>query len=135
MTEMERGWRPFFENLRLYLAHFPGQRATSTELSTAVEADVADVWQAVRREAGTGTTIDLLGMTGEVHQSGDGALLARVDGEVAGLLGLHAYGSGAGQAVVVLRTWLFGDDAPAVAERERAAWQAWLDAAAVVRKD
>ena len=34
--EMEKGWKPFFEHLRVYLTYFPGQAATSL----AAEADV-----------------------------------------------------------------------------------------------
>jgi uncharacterized protein YndB with AHSA1/START domain len=31
--EMEQGWPVFFDNLRLYLTHFPGQRVTPLEAS------------------------------------------------------------------------------------------------------
>ena len=33
------GWMPFFDNLRLYLAHFPGQEATQLEVTASHAAD------------------------------------------------------------------------------------------------
>lgn len=127
LSEMESGWKPFFANLALYLAHFPGQHASTTELASTADGDVADVWSAVRRSAGEGSTVELLGFRGQVHQAGEGALLAKVDGPAPGLLGLHAYRTAPGTVVVVLRTWLFGPDAAGVAQRERDGWQRWLD--------
>ena len=130
MTEMLDGWRPFFDNLRLYLAHFPGQRATPMELSTDLSVDSAAAWDRVRSVTGdvpVGGTVSVRDLSGPVHQAQQGGLLARVDGAARGLLGLHAFGTGPGASTVVLRTWLFSDGAAAYVERERASWQAWLD--------
>ncbi|HEU0101036.1 MAG TPA: SRPBCC domain-containing protein [Mycobacteriales bacterium] len=130
MTEMLSGWMPFFENLRLYLAHFPGQNATSMELSTTVSASSDDAWARVRSAVGdvpVGGTISVRGLSGPVHQAQQGGLLARVDGAASGLLGLHSFGTGPDASMVVLRTWLFSEGAADYIEQERAAWQAWLD--------
>lgn len=130
MTEMQQGWRPFFANLRAYLADFPGQTATSTELSTTVDGEVGPAWAAVQRDVGSGATVQVPALRGQVHEAADGALLARVDGAAPGLLGLHAYGVGEGRTTVVMRTWLFGPDAAAATAAERDGWQAWLDGVA-----
>ena len=130
MTEMLDGWMPFFDNLRVYLAHFPGQNATSMELSTKVTSDGAAAWDRVRSAIGevpVGGTVSVRGLSGPVHQAAQGALLARVDGAASGLLGLHAWETGPDSSMVVLRTWLFSDGAAGYVERERAGWQAWLD--------
>ena len=39
--DMGTNWLPFFDNLRLYLAHFPGQAATPLEASTLHPGDAA----------------------------------------------------------------------------------------------
>ena len=130
MTEMLDGWMPFFENLRVYLAHFPGQNATSMELSTTVPSDSSAAWDRVRSAIGdvpVGGTVSVRGLSGPVHQAAPGAMLARVDGAASGLLGLHAWSTGQDSSMIVLRTWLFSDGAAGYVERERAGWQAWLD--------
>ncbi|MGH8931625.1 MAG: SRPBCC family protein [Egibacteraceae bacterium] len=43
MTDLEKNWLPFFDNLRLYLTHFPGQRATSLEVTADVSGAAAPV--------------------------------------------------------------------------------------------
>ena len=133
ITEMATSWQPFFDNLRLYLEHFAGRTATTLDLSTTVDTDPEAAWAAVQAAVGgasAGGTVSVRGLSGPVHQAQPGSLLARVDGEASGLLGLHAYGTGSGSSMVVLRTWLFSDDAAAYVERERDAWQSWLDGVA-----
>lgn len=133
MTEMASGWHPFFDNLRLYLEHVAGRTATSMELSATVPGAAEDAWAAVHSavgEASVGGTVHVRGLSGTAHQAQLGGLLARVDGEASGLLGLQAYGIGGGSSMVVLRTWLFSADADAYVDRERGAWQSWLDTVA-----
>ena len=36
VSSMAPGWMPFFDNLRLYLTHFPGQEATRLEATAGV---------------------------------------------------------------------------------------------------
>ena len=53
--DMEKGWRPYFENLRLYLSNFPGQQVTSLTAHTTIERPRDEVWQrcaATRRRSG-----------------------------------------------------------------------------------
>ena len=133
ITEMAASWQPFFDNLRLYLEHFAGRTATAMELSATVDGDAEAAWAAVQSAVGrasVGGTVTVRGLSGPVHQAEPGSLLARVDGDASGLLGLHAFGTGTGSSMVVLRTWLFSDDADAYVERERDAWQAWIDTVA-----
>ena len=133
MTEMAAGWRPYFDNLRLYLEQFAGRTATSMELSATVPGAAEDAWAAVHAAVGgasVGGTVSVRGLSGPVHQAELGALFARVDGEASGLLSLHAYRTGGDSSTVLLRAWLFSDDAGAYVERERGAWQSWLDTVA-----
>ncbi len=51
--EMEKGWRPYFDRLRLYLAHFPGQRATMLDVSHTVKGRAGPVFAAMRQSLGS----------------------------------------------------------------------------------
>ncbi len=63
-TEMEKGWRPFFDNLRLYLVEFPGQRVTSMSVDTQIAGSVDDVWSTVRRAFGANAVGDAIHANG-----------------------------------------------------------------------
>ena len=66
--EMEKGWRPFFDRLRLYLAHFPGQRATPLDLIHTVKGRAGPVFAAMRQSLGlaeVGQSVDARGLTGD----------------------------------------------------------------------
>ena len=47
--EMGAGWMPYFDNLRLYLTHFPGQGATQLEASASHPGDAQALWSALHR--------------------------------------------------------------------------------------
>jgi uncharacterized protein YndB with AHSA1/START domain len=126
--DMEKNWRPFFDNLRLYLTDFPGQQATSLEASAKVDGEVDAVLAAMRRELGAdgpGAPIDRLGLRGTVHREDPMGFLVRLSEPVQGLMSFSSFDNDGTQAVVA--AWLFSDDAPAYVERERANWQRWLD--------
>src|SRR4029450_10681311 len=42
--DMGTRWMPFFDNLRLYLSHFPGQEATQLEVSASYPGDAETLW-------------------------------------------------------------------------------------------
>lgn len=48
------GWRPYFDNLRLYLTLFPGQEATRLEAAATHPGDVSAVWSTLRAALGLG---------------------------------------------------------------------------------
>ncbi|MDM7855494.1 SRPBCC domain-containing protein [Cellulomonas sp. MW4] len=128
------GWLPFFDNLRTYLAHFAGQRATHLEVSASHPGDVASLWSAVRAALGLtdeGATVELHGTTGTVERIGDRHALLRLTGPVPGMLNVVVYGEGeglpAGAAMATLRAYLFSADAADYARREEPVWREWLD--------
>jgi uncharacterized protein YndB with AHSA1/START domain len=127
--EMEKGWRPFFEHLRLYLTHFPGQQVTSMSVDADVAAAPGPVSTAMRAGLGieqVGQAIDTRGITGQVERLGDTDLLLRVTEPVPGLLALFAYDKGDGVTTARVEGYLFSSDAPEFVERERSGWQDWL---------
>lgn len=135
-AEMEKSWTPFFENLRLYLVHFPGQKVTSLSVDAQVPGPSDAVWSALRASLGgqeVGAAVDARGVSAQVERvSGDPKeLLLRVTDPVPGYIGMSAYDMGDGKTLARVEGYLFSDDAPAYVERERSGWKAWLDDLAV----
>lgn len=130
--EMNIGWAPMLDNLRLYLASFPGQHATSLWAGTTVaatpEESVATIRAAIIGDA-DGEGVSARGITGHFERSMDRHFLVRIEGPVPGFLSCTSFGDDAGSGVH-LQGYLFGDDAPAYVEREQPQWQAWLDGVA-----
>jgi len=132
--EMEKGWRPFFDRLRLYLAHFPGQRATQLEVSHTVKGRAGPVFAAMRQALGlaeVGQSLEARGLIGTVQRLGNEDALVRVTDPVPGFLAFAAWDSSEDEASAVVQAQLFSEDAPAVVERERPGWQEWLQTLAV----
>jgi uncharacterized protein YndB with AHSA1/START domain len=133
MTDMEKNWLPFFDNLRFYLTHFPGQRATSLEVAADVPGAPGPVLSAMREALGAGVVgkpVDARGVTGHVERIGDNQFLLRLAEPIPGLLGFVAFDKGDGSTMAAIQGWLFSDDAPAFVEREQPGWKAWLESLA-----
>ena len=130
--ELDTGWAPMLDNLRLYLTYFPGQQATSLWVGTTFAARPEDAVAAVRQALGVSAVGDAVtgrDITGRLERSIDRHFLVRVDGEAPGFLNFYSFGAEEGSAVHV-QGYLFSDAAPAYVERERPAWQSWLEAVA-----
>ena len=133
-TEMERGWRPFFDHLRLYLAHFPGQRATLLSVAAEMPGPPEPLTAAMGRALGAtevGRTVDARGLTARVEAITDVEVLLHLTGGMPGYLGLYAYDKGDGTSVAQVSGYLFSDEAAAFVEREAPGWKAWLESLAV----
>ena len=127
--DMEVGWAPLLENLRLYVAHFPGQAATHLSAGTTMRATPVGAIAAVRDALGVtavGDVVTARDIRGYVERSLDRYLLVRVDGPVPGLLSFSSFGVDDGTDVHV-QGYLFSDSAPDYVERELPRWQEWLD--------
>jgi uncharacterized protein YndB with AHSA1/START domain len=132
-AEMEKGWLPYFDNLKLYLTRFPGLTATALVVEEVVAGSLEDVWGALRGAAGAaavGDPVELHGLAGRVERASsppDPALvLARLDDPVPGTLILHAWDKGNGEVSANAQGYLFSEDAPAYVEREEPTWRKWL---------
>ncbi|WP_182112922.1 MULTISPECIES: SRPBCC domain-containing protein [unclassified Actinotalea] len=126
---MGANWLPYFDNLRLYLAHFTGQEATPMEASASFPGAPEALWGAVLdglRLGGEGEVVELRGTTGTVERLGDQQALLRLTAPVPGMLTLATYGGRDGTAVAGVRGYLFSADAADYVRREEPAWQAWL---------
>jgi uncharacterized protein YndB with AHSA1/START domain len=127
---MERGWAPFFDRLRLYLSHFPGQQATqlSTDLSVASPPEV--VLAVMRDDFGieaVGQRVVHRGISGQVERIGQDDVLLRLTDPMPGYFGFAAFANGDAGSVAMVSGHLFSDEAPAFVEREEAGWKSWLE--------
>ena len=128
--DMGTMWKPFFDNLRIYLAHFPGQAATQLEVNASHPGDAAALWSALSDSLGldaVGTDIEALGATGTVERVGERQALVRLTGPVPGMLSASTYSMAEGEATATLRAYLFSADAADYAAGAEPAWQAWLE--------
>ncbi|WP_110180969.1 SRPBCC family protein [Nocardioides solisilvae] len=130
--DMELGWKPFFDNLRLYLSHFPGQEAAQLEVSVERPGDADAVWAWLRASMGlgeVGDAVDVRGTTGTVERLGERQALVRLAGPVPGLLSVYAYdhAEADGCSTAGVRAYHYADDAAAFVAREEPAWREWLE--------
>ncbi len=139
LDEAATAWLPYFDNLRLYLTHFVGQRVTPLAVSADMSRSADAAWPALRRAVGAdevGQQVKVRDVVGQVERVSGGShpteLLLRVTDPVPGFLSVGAYdigdlAIGEGVAVAFLRGYLFSPDAPDYVERETSAWKDWLD--------
>jgi len=133
-TMMEAMWVPLFEDLRLYLTNFPGQRVTSLSADAVVPGAGEEVWTAMRRALGAdevGQEVDARGLSARVERIGEVELLLRLGEPISGYLRFFAMDMGDGSTWTQLEGFLFSADAPAYVEREREGWKHWLRSLAV----
>lgn len=127
--EMDNGWGAILDNLRLYLVHFPGRPATNLVATVAFTATPEAAVAAVRDALGAaevGDTVDAHDLAGQVERVLPRHLLLRIDRPAPGLLSFQSFAN-EDSAGVHMQGYVFGDDAPAVAERQQARLQAWLE--------
>jgi uncharacterized protein YndB with AHSA1/START domain len=133
-ADMEKYWVPFFDHLRLYLTHFPGQRATSLEAGADLSGSAQAVLAAMRQSLGAGEVgqpVEARGVKGQVEKINDIELLLRLTHPVPGLLAFFAMPKSDGVAMASIQGYLFSDDARSFVEREQPAWKAWLESLAI----
>lgn len=132
--EMGPNWMPFFDNLRLYLAHFPGQEATQLEATASHPGDAEALWSTMQDALGlgpVGSSVDARGVTGTVERLGERQALIRLTAPVPGMLSVFAYSFIDGEATASARAYLFSADAADYVRREEPAWRTWLEGLSV----
>lgn len=131
--DMGVNWMPFFDNLRLYLTHFPGQEATRLEATASLAADAAELWATLRDRLGLGeqgARVEVRGCTGSVEKVGERQALVRLTEPVPGMLSVFTFAEAEGRAMAGVRAYLFSPDAADFVRREEPAWRAWLQSLA-----
>jgi uncharacterized protein YndB with AHSA1/START domain len=135
---MSEGWQAYLHNLRIYLTDFPGARCAPLTVSGDATGSLDDGWE----ELTTALGIEGAEVGDEIATSGGPRLAGTVERRAAGhhqrelLLRLSEPAPGTAFLLVFryqerlhaeVRAYLFGADAAAVAARESARWQAWMD--------
>jgi uncharacterized protein YndB with AHSA1/START domain len=137
---MENGWPAFFNVLRLYLSHFPGQRSAAFRLMGPYQGSMNEAWDALLRAlrlsgvaVGECRDASIMGgpsLAGRVerveqlpHQKVLTLLLDTPSSGVA-LIGVFTWEK---QVQVSIGLYFYGDDAGAVAAQERPRWDMWLE--------
>ncbi|MRJ76607.1 SRPBCC domain-containing protein [Aeromicrobium sp. SMF47] len=127
--EMGTNWKPFFDNLRIYLSHFPGQEASQLEATASLPGEAEALWSTMHETlglGGEGAAVDVRGATGTVERVGERQTLVRLTEPVPGMLSVFAYPEGDGKAAAGVRAYLFSPAAADYVRREEPAWQSWL---------
>ena len=132
----ESGWPGFFRILRIYLAHFRGQRSAMMQWMAPAAGTEAEAWETLaaalelkgvsagQRWSAPAGGPALSGVVEHVNQSPRTALL-RLDKPGPGAAALSAVNCG-GPIMVTLSFYLYGDQAAGTVARETPLWQAWI---------
>jgi len=135
---MSDGWQAYMENLRLYLTHWPGEACSPFNVGGDAAGTLDEGWAALSgalglEDAAVGDRVATSGgprLAGTVERhtgsSHHHELLLRLTEPAAGTAFVLVYRYQE-RLHPAIRAYLFGEGAAAVAERERAAWQAWMD--------
>lgn len=125
------GWTGALRNLRLYLTHFAGLPATTLlvqhELSSTDGAPDAAAVAGLRtgREGDeVATTPPAPRLAGVLEHVADEWVTVRIHEPMAGIAEIATADFG-GTASIVVRIYLYGDQGPAVRDRDQPAWAAW----------
>lgn len=126
--EMGWGWASMLDNLRLYLTHFPGQRATPLFVDATVAASPEAALDAVGAALGAGAVgdgVEANGLQGRVERLIERHLLVVLDPPIAGLLSVFSFGTDS-ESTVHLTGHLFADEAGGYVDKNLEAWKQWL---------
>lgn len=133
----EHGWAAFFRILRLYLEHFRGRRCVPVQVAGMTAGTPADAWRGFASGVGLdgaalGQSVrtangapELAGVVESVGPESFPELLVRAEAPSAGLVSLFAMAMGP-MTMVMVRMYLYGDDAERVAAREEGTWKTWF---------
>lgn len=130
--DMAKYWAPSFDNLRLYLSEFAGQRATLLEAAADLAGPADRVLEAMRRALGgseVGEPARVRDLEGRVHRNDPFGTVVRVAAPVEGYVRFMAIDTDpeGGTSNASVHGWLFSPNAAEYVERERDAWKTWLE--------
>jgi uncharacterized protein YndB with AHSA1/START domain len=132
-ADMERGWTPQFDNLRVYLTHYPGAQVVSMDVDARATITTDSLWPALRAAIGArdvGDPLQLRDLTTVVERinssPGPDELLLRVTAPLEGYLNLMAWNTSADACTAVLAGRFFSRNASEYVAREKGEWKQWL---------
>lgn len=141
MEGFESGWPVFFDILRLYLEHFPGQYAALFQAMQTLDGSGLDVWKRLvgplgladaspgERRVTPAPPERCAGVVERVQQTPtQRGVILRLESPAPGIALIGTYDMG-GKAVASVTIYFYGEDADAQAAAAAPKWQAWLSEA------
>ncbi|MGO4621299.1 SRPBCC family protein [Ensifer sp. 2TAB8] len=135
----EGGWPAFFEVLRIYLAHFAGEKAASFFVMASTPEPEAKVWSGLTETLGLAAANIVEERTAPPHPERLSGIVERVQqdakqrylllrlkepGSGIALIGTYSSGDGANASMAL---YLYGDDAKARAATSEPKWRDWFE--------
>ena len=131
------GWAGFLNILRIYLAHFSGQRSAIMQVTTPIASTEAEAWETLTEALGvkgvrvgqrwpTPPGVSPLGGVVELLTENPYDALLRLDEPGPGIAALGAVTYPGGQSVVGMNLYMYGDKAAEIVARETPRWEAWF---------
>lgn len=131
----ESGWPGFFEILRLYLTHFPGQPCSCIQLTGTAPGPDSEVWPALAAHLGLdksiagqtsgSTATGIPAFSGTLESIAPGKAVLRLDSPQPGVSSISTMSMG-DSVLVMIRLFLYGEGASEASAREEPSWQAWM---------
>ena len=142
LESFENGWPAFFEVLRLYLAHFAGERRTASFFVMApMDVPLGVGWKRLTDALGLAaanvgdektvpaSSQDLTGIVERIQQdTKQRYLMLRLNAPTSGVALIGAYGTDKATNAS-MAVYLYGDDAARQAAAAEPKWRDWLGAA------
>ncbi|HET9766682.1 MAG TPA: SRPBCC domain-containing protein [Thermoanaerobaculia bacterium] len=136
---LEQGWPGFFEILRLYRTHFPGEVCAPVQALSISKLDGARVWAELlaglnlagaaagdrRSTAGSGAP-RLVATVESVREGKNKMIILRTEEPAAGVAAFGTGDCGPMGLMIWAALYLYGESAATVADSEGAKWQEWL---------
>src|SRR5262245_4722258 len=137
LESAESGWPAFFRILKLYLTHFPGQRASAIQavgISAEPESKAWETFAGSLGITGTGLGEDRSAPSGtppfagrvEHKNTTHHDVLLRLEQPTTGIAHVLGYTMGGG-VFLSIRMYLYGDQASSVAKRDQPLWLEWMN--------
>jgi len=131
------GWAGFINILRIYLAHFSGQRSAIMQVTTPIASTEAEAWETLTAALGvkgssvgqrwtTPAGVSPLGGVVELLTENPYDALLRLDKPGPGIAALGAVTYPSGHSVVAMNLYMYGDKAAETVARETPLWEAWF---------
>ncbi len=134
---MTEGWKLFMFNLKLHLAHFRGQNATSALPMTMWPGSPSEAWAKLTSALGIPaapaegdrlavTAADTPALAGTVVQARPSGVALLVDDPAPGTAFMAAEGQG-DHVMVSIWSYLYGEQGAAAVARDEPRWREWLN--------
>ncbi len=131
------GWSGFLSILRVYLAHFRGERSAIMQVTTPIASTEAEAWDTLTAALGvtglrvgqrwsTPAGVSPLSGVVELFTENPYDALLRLDTPGPGIAAIGTATYPGGQSVAAMNLYMYGDEAAASVARDKPVWEAWL---------